>query len=169
MKRSARPVLSCLVLTLVHTYSLASQSEYSDSILRGISNEGRTRDQPYVTAGDRAYLIGSQEGGFPEMGQHDPGEMGGLWLQPIKLADGFWASVREEASDREIPLAEAEDLVTYPHGTRFRYGSVLEGLEIERFQFSPDGEPGIIIQYQIQEHDRSSQATWRCCSRPGPS
>ena len=150
MKQSARSVLSCLVLFLIHTHSLACQSEYSDTILRGISNEGRTRDQPYVTAGDRAYLIGSQEGGFPEMGQHDPGEMGGLWLQPIKLADGFWASVREEASNREIPLAEAEDLVTYPYGTRLRYGSVIDGLEIERFQFSPDGEPGIIIQYQIR-------------------
>ena len=149
MKRSARPVLSCLVLTLVHTYSLASQSEYSDTILRGISNEGRTRDQPYVTAGDRAYLIGSQDGGFPEMGQHVAGEMGGLWMQPIKLADDSGPAYGTRRAivtpcpkpriSSPIPTAPASD--TTPS---------LDGLAIERFQFSPDGEPGIIIQYQFR-------------------
>ncbi len=39
----------------------------------GISNQGRNKQKPYVTAGDRTYLIGTQDGNFPDMGQHVPG------------------------------------------------------------------------------------------------
>ena len=48
---------------------------------------------PYIAAGDRAYAIGAQDGGFPDMGWHVKGEMGGLWAHPIKLLDGFWLRV----------------------------------------------------------------------------
>lgn len=150
MKRTTRRALSCLPLALILAPPLAAQGEYAAAAMRGISNEGRHRDQPYVTAGDRAYLIGTQDGGFPDMGQHTPGEMGGLWLQPIKLADGFWATVRDESSGRERALREADELVTYPYGTRVRYGAVLDGLELERLQYSPDGHAGIVVRYQLR-------------------
>ncbi|MGZ8391795.1 MAG: alpha-L-rhamnosidase-related protein, partial [Gemmatimonadales bacterium] len=39
------------------------------------------------------------------------------------------------------------EFINYPHGNRFRYGPVLDSLEIERFQFSPDGHPGVVVQY----------------------
>src|SRR5512147_1348653 len=81
------------------------------------------------------------------MGQHVPGEMGGLWLHPIKLIDGFWATVTDLATNHEIALSESPELVTYPYGNRFRYGRVLDSLAIERFQFSPDGQNGLIVQY----------------------
>jgi hypothetical protein len=134
----------------MHAHPLASQSKDAAAAMRGISNEGRTPGQPYVTAGDRAYLIGTQDGGFPDIGQHTPGEMGGLWLQPIKLADGFWATVRDSTSGREVALSEADELVTYPYGTRLRYGPVLDGLEVDRFQFSPDGQAGVVLQYRLR-------------------
>ncbi|MGH7581047.1 MAG: trehalase family glycosidase [Gemmatimonadales bacterium] len=117
--------------------------------MEGISNRGRNLHQPYVTAGDRAYLIGTQDGDFPDMGQHVPGEMGGLWLHPIKLVDGFWARLRDKATGREVALSRADELVTYPYGTRLRYGLV-DGLEIERFQFSPQGQPGVVVQYRFR-------------------
>ena len=47
----------------------------------------------YVAAGDRAYVIGSEDGRFPPMGWHIRGEMGGVWAHPIKLLDGYWFSV----------------------------------------------------------------------------
>ncbi len=151
MRSPVHSVAFCLLFTtLMHPDPLVSQSEDAASVMRGISNQGLGGDRPYVTAGDRAYLIGSQDGGFPDMGQHVPGEMGGLWLHPIKLADGFWAAVRDETGGREIALSRAAELVTYPYGTRLRYGSVLDGLEIERFQFSPDGQPGLIVQYRFR-------------------
>ena len=84
-------------------------------------------------------MIGTQDGNFPDMGDHVPGEMGGSWVHPIKLIDGFWAAVRDLATDQEIALSEAVEFVNYPYGNRFTYGPVLDSVEIERFQFSPDG------------------------------
>ena len=70
------------------TIPSAATNDYAAHILAGISNQGQTKQQPYVTAGDRTYLIGTQDGNFPDMGQHIPGEMGGLWLPPIKRLPG---------------------------------------------------------------------------------
>ena len=150
MTRIVRPVLLACSLSLTNAHLLPSQDEYAAPILAGISSHGRNQRQPYVTAGDRTYLIGTQDGNFPDMGQHVPGEMGGLWLHPVKLMDGFWATVTDLATDRELPLSESTDLVTYPYGNRFRYGPVLDSLEIERFQFSPDGQDGVIVQYTFR-------------------
>ena len=147
MKSVIRSVpLSCL-FALTCAQALPSQSDYARPILAGISNHGQNKGEPYVTAGDRAYLIGTQDGNFPDLGQHVPGEMGGLWLHPIKLIDGFRARVTDLATNQEIALSESSELVTYPYGTRFRYGPVLDSLAIERFQFSPDGQDGLIVQY----------------------
>jgi glycogen debranching enzyme len=119
-------------------------------VLAGLSNHGQHKGRPYVTAGDRTYLIGTQDGNFPDMGEHVPGEMGGLWLHPIKLIDGFWATVTDLATNQDVGLSESTEFVNYPFGNRFRYGMVLDSLEIERFQFSPDGQQGLIIQYRFK-------------------
>ena len=124
--------------------------DYASDILAGISNQGRTKQQPYVTAGDRTYLIGTQDGNFPDMGQHVPGEMGGLWLPPIKLIDGFQARIAEVGTDKEILLSESAEMVAYPYGNLFRYGRVLDDLDVERFQFSPDHQQGLIVQYRFK-------------------
>lgn len=50
---------------------------------------------PYVTGGDRLYSIGAQAGGFPAIGFHVEGQMGGIWQQPIKLLNGYWLTVRD--------------------------------------------------------------------------
>ncbi|HKU15399.1 MAG TPA: hypothetical protein VJQ52_13465 [Steroidobacteraceae bacterium] len=114
-----------------------------------ISNEGRTNRQPYVTAGDRTYLIGTQDGNFPDMGQHVPGEMGGLWMPPIKLVDAFQARVAEAATGKETVLAESKEMIAHPYANQFKYGEVLDHLDIERFQFSPDRRPGLIVEYRF--------------------
>ncbi|HET7553288.1 MAG TPA: hypothetical protein VFK04_18485 [Gemmatimonadaceae bacterium] len=127
-----------------------------------MSNHGQNERQPYVTAGDRAYLIGTQDGDFPDMGQHVPGEMGGLWLHPIKLIDGFWATVTDLATGRESALSESSELVTYPYGTLLRYGAVLDELEVERFQFSPDSCQGVVVQYTFTNaSDNAKQLEFR--------
>jgi glycogen debranching enzyme len=80
--------------------------------------------------------------------------MAGLGVHPIKLADGFSAALRHTAEGREIPLSEAGELVTYPYGTLLRYGTVIDGLEVERFQFSPDGEPAVVVEYRLRNTGR---------------
>ena len=142
-------VILSLSLALTNAQLLRSQSDYAAPIMAGISNHGQNQGQPYVTAGDRAYLIGTQDGNFPDMGDHVPGEMGGLWLHPIKLIDGFWATVTDLATRQQVALSESAEFINYPYGNRFRYGPVLDSLEIERFQFSPDGQQGLIVQYSF--------------------
>jgi glycogen debranching enzyme len=132
------------------TIPLPATNDYAANILAGISNQGRTKQQPYVTAGDRTYLIGTQDGNFPDMGHHIPGEMGGLWLPPIKLIDGFQARIAEVGTDKEILLSESAEMVAYPYGNRFIYGRVLDDLDIDRFQFSPDHQQGLIVQYSFK-------------------
>ena len=162
MRCVIRSALLSLLLALSSTRRLPSQSDHATAILAGISNHGQNEQQPYVTAGDRAYLIGTQDGNFPDMGQHVPGEMGGLWLHPIKLIDGFRASVTDLATNRDTALSASSELVTYPYGTRFRYGAVLDGLEIERFQYSPDGGQGVIVQYTFSNaSDHAKQLEFR--------
>jgi len=142
--------LLSLSFELINTPSLWCQVEYAAPVMAGISNHGQNLSQPYVTAGDRAYLIGTQDGNFPDMGEHVPGEMAGLWLHPIKLLDGFWATITEPATHQQAALSKSPEFITYPYGNRFRYGPVFDSLEIERFQFSPDSQSGLIVQYQFK-------------------
>ncbi|MGY5846249.1 hypothetical protein ACW6QP_02425 [Salegentibacter sp. HM20] len=41
-------------------------------------------------------MVGHQDGSFPDLGWHIPGEMGGIWNNPIKLMDGFEAYIHLE-------------------------------------------------------------------------
>jgi glycogen debranching enzyme len=96
------------------------------------------------------------------MGDHVPGEMGGLWVHPIKLIDGFWATVTDSATGQEAALSKSTEFVNYPYGNRLRYGPVLDSLEIDRFQVSPDGQPGVIVQYAFANRaDRTRQLTFQ--------
>ncbi len=149
MKSAIRSLLLSFAFALTNAHLLLSQSNYATPILAGLSNHGHTKSQPYVAAGDRVYLIGTQDGNFPDMGDHVSGEMAGLWLHPIKLIDGFRASVTDLATNQGIDLSESVEFVNYPYGNRFRYGPRLDSLAIERFQFSPDGQEGLIVQYTL--------------------
>lgn len=150
MTGATSSVLLFFSLALTRPHVLLSQDDPATAILAGISNHGQNKKEPYVTAGDRTYLIGTQDGNFPDLGDHVPGEMGGLWLHPIKLIDGFWASVTDEATNQDVVLSESTEFINYPHGSRIRYGPVLDSIEVERFQFSPDGQPGLIVQYTFK-------------------
>jgi glycogen debranching enzyme len=145
-----RPLLLLLCLAPAASRAAAAQANYAAPILAGLSNKGQTGAKPYVTAGTRTYVIGTQDGNFPDLGEHLPGEMGGVWLHPIKLIDGFRATVAEPATGRGVVLSSVRDFITYPYGNRFTYGPVLDSLEVERFQFSPDGREGFVVQYELR-------------------
>ena len=150
MKQSFPATVLALGLIATLTSPTAAPSDYAAPVLAGISNHGKNEQQPYVTAGDRAYLIGTQDGNFPDMGHHIPGEMGGLWLPPIKLIDGFQARIAEAGTGAETLLADSKEMIAYPYGNLFRYGRVLEDLDVERLQFSPDHQQGLIVEYRFR-------------------
>lgn len=95
---------------------------------------------PCITPGDRAYAIGTQDGAFPDLGWHVPGEMGGVWTPPLKLLDGFWLQVNGSW------LTGAEEYSVSPSMTRHHYLREHD-THIVRTQFAPDGEPCVIVRY----------------------
>lgn len=97
---------------------------------------------PYLTAGDRAYAVGAQHGGFPDLGWHVPGEMGGVWAPPLKLLDGFWLRIDGHW------LVTADCFAAGQLETRHEY-SLEGGLRVVRTQFAPDGEPAIVVRFEL--------------------
>jgi hypothetical protein len=103
----------------------------------------RRLDRPFIVAGDHAYLIGQQDGLFPDMGWHIPGEMGGIWAHPIKLLDGLWLRIDDTW------LTRADQFVVGPYWAEHRY-SLADGLQVVRQDFVPDGEPAVIVSYTFR-------------------
>lgn len=99
---------------------------------------------PCVTAGDRACLIGTQDGLFPDMGRTIPGEMGGLWAGDLKLCDGFFL-----AAD-DVPLRACDAFEARPEGCTFHYRLQEAGLHVARSQFIPDGEAACIVELTVE-------------------
>ncbi|WP_194775081.1 alpha-L-rhamnosidase-related protein [Pararhodonellum marinum] len=100
---------------------------------------------PFVTAGDRVYMVGHQDGSFPDLGWHVEGEMGGIWNHPIKLMDGFTAAIGYDGAS--FCLDQATGFTNYPFANKHLFGESLQGLEVERFQFVPEGKQGLIIEF----------------------
>jgi glycogen debranching enzyme len=96
---------------------------------------------PFATTGDRLYVIGHQNGQFPDLGWHITGEMGGIWAHPIKLLDGFIVSINGQ------DLYNAESFTNFPMANQHRYQT--KNLQIIRTQFVPDGTLGCIIEFEI--------------------
>ncbi|WP_127142361.1 glycogen debranching protein [Flagellimonas marinaquae] len=105
-------------------------------------------ESPYVTAGDRVYMVGHQDGSFPPLGWHIKGEMGGIWNHPIKLMDGFEVELTTEQDT--LPLDSASSFTNYPFANKHTYSFENEDLLIERIQFVPDGTQGIFIQFILK-------------------
>lgn len=103
-------------------------------------------ESPYVTAGDRVYSVGHQDGSFPDLGWHVTDEMGGIWNHPIKIMDGFQLAVGIEDM---TCLANAELFTNYSIGNKHEYADVNE-IKISRMQFVPDSIQGLVIEYLLK-------------------
>ena len=117
-----------------------------------IKGDANYLSSPYVTAGDRVYMVGHQDGTFPPLGWHIKDEMGGIWNHPIKLMDGF--EVEMTINDRVLPLSKASGFVNYPYANKHLFEFEQEDLLIERIQFVPDGLQGILVQFIIKNNSQ---------------
>ncbi|MEM9675492.1 MAG: glycogen debranching protein [Bacteroidota bacterium] len=135
------PEITNLLATMADTESIPGRMEYLNS--------------PFVTAGDRTYMVGHQNGQFPDLGWHVAGEMGGIWDHPIKLMDGFTASITSDG--QSFCLAEADTFINYPFANRHIYSSTPANLRVERFQFVPDGKEAVVVQYTFINQSEEAQ------------
>jgi hypothetical protein len=105
---------------------------------RELSTSDRLGDRRYVAAGDRAYVVGYEDGRFPAQGWHVGGEMGGVWTQPLKLVDGVWFSIDGAWLGPATRFTSGWGYVR----TKFPSSG---SLTVTRTEFAPDGRRAVLF------------------------
>jgi glycogen debranching enzyme len=134
---------------LILIASIAGAAPSPDGPTR--STMDKLAQKRYVAAGDRAYVIGSEDGRFPPMGWHIRGEMGGVWAHPIKLLDGYWFAL----NDKWIP--QASRFTTGAGYVQMQFPTTA-GLEVTRTEFSPDGSPVTLVGLTLRNPTSTSRS-----------
>lgn len=154
-----RPLLALLFLYLFFTSCHTDQPivDFSTIVADSPAIEGKTAylNSPFVTAGDRVYLVGHQNGSFPELGWHITGEMGGIWDHPIKLMDGFAIAITTDG--QTLLLDSAATFTNYPFANRHLFSFPEQSLTVERWQFVPDAKEGLVIQVILKNTTQDAQ------------
>jgi glycogen debranching enzyme len=148
---SLRRVISIVVAAcaLVLIATVAGAQPNPDGPTRPTTE--RLADKRYVAAGDRAYVIGSEDGRFPPMGWHIRGEMGGVWAHPIKLLDGYWFAL----DDQWIP--QASSFTTGTGYVQMQFPTTA-GLEVTRTEFAPDGSPVTLVGLTLRNPENTTRS-----------
>ena len=110
----------------------------------------------YVAAGDRAYVVGVQDGSqVPAVslnpngiGWHITGQMGGVWAHPIKLLNQFQFFLNGNLLPAATKFVSGEGYV------RLELPPT-NGLEISETQFAPDGLPVVLVGVQLRNSNPS--------------
>lgn len=108
---------------------------------------------PFVTAGDKLYLVGHQDGTFPPLGWHVKDEMGGIWAHPIKLWDGFTAAYT--VGGKHVVLDRANQFINHPFANEHLYEGA--DIQVRRFQFVPDGKAAVYVEYVLENKTNQTQ------------
>ncbi|MBQ8236660.1 MAG: hypothetical protein IJZ39_00705 [Oscillospiraceae bacterium] len=122
-----------------------------------------TRPQ-YVCSNEKIKLIGGIDGYFPDFGHHLENEMGGLWLYPLKLLDGFWMHFTDETGKLADCWMKADAFENFPQKCEFSYGNGLGHTPVTatRTELAPEGIKGIIVRYTFENH---SAEPVKCATR----
>lgn len=129
---------------------ISSLFEFSERIV----GKSEYLASPYATAGDRLYMVGNQDGTFPDLGWHVQGEMGGIWCHPIKLLDGFEMEIT--VNNKKYVLNKADSFENYSFGNKIIYSTLSQDFTIERFQFVPDGKKAVYVEYLIKNKSKNN-------------
>ncbi|MBW2938333.1 glycogen debranching protein [Aureisphaera sp. CAU 1614] len=144
-------LLSLLLISIVASCSKSNPQVFSEILKDSpfINGKPEYLSSPMVAAGDRVYMVGHQDGSFPDLGWHIKGEMGGIWNHPIKLMDGFDIVLDDGTST--FTLNKATSFTNYPYANMHTFNWKEKNIEIERWQFVPDGKEGMVVQLVIKK------------------
>jgi glycogen debranching enzyme len=142
----SKVVAACFLILLTSVAGAAPGPDGPTRPTTDLLNQKR-----YVAAGDRAYVIGSEDGRFPPMGWHIRGEMGGVWAHPIKLLDGYWFAL----DDQWIP--QASSFTTGAGYVQMQFPTTA-GLEVTRTEFSPDGSPVVLVGLTLRNPENTNRS-----------
>nr|BBH94280.1 hypothetical protein KTA_24790 [Thermogemmatispora argillosa] len=116
------------------------------------------RKRYYALSGRRLYAIATLDGSFPDIGWHQPGEMGGLWAPPLKLLDGYWFALRLPASNEPLWLVHPEHWQWTAAGVTLSYTLPTLGLSIERCEWIVPDESALVIQLSLKAQPHLTEA-----------
>ena len=125
-----------LIVLLVLCLSLVIAAEAGAAPTLSVSD--RLKDRRYAAAGERARIIGFEDGRFYANGWHITGEMGGVWSEPLKLVDGVWFGIGDEW------IGPATRFTSGWGYTKFDLPTTA-GLQLERTDFVPDGRRAAVF------------------------
>jgi len=145
--------ISLLLITCKQEKEIRISSFLEDS--PNITENKAYLNSPYVIAGNKVYMVGHQDGSFPNLGWHIKGEMGGIWNHPIKLMDGF--DIHLDYGEKSYSLNNATTFTNYPFANKHNFSLEEKSLKIERFQFIPDNTEGIAVQLEIFNDGNTTQ------------
>jgi hypothetical protein len=141
--------LAALTLSLASPVCLDAQQSTGYPTRSTTTNLSEKR---YVAAGNRAYVVGVQDGTFPQIGWHITGTMGGVWSHPLKLLESYTISLGGSA------LPAAQQFTSGPGFVQLNYPAA-NGLQVAQTQFAPDGVPVVLVGLQIQNTSSQSVTT----------
>src|ERR1700683_948651 len=140
---NAKRLFPLVFLAFVHPSPVWAQSAPQPANYPTRSTTENLAAKRYVVAGDRAYIVGTQDGAFPGMGFHIKGHMNGVWSHPLKLLDSYQFILDNTA------LPAAEKFTSGPGFVQLNL-PVTSGLEITQTEFAPDGLPVVLIGLELQ-------------------
>ena len=105
----------------------------------------------YVSAGDRAYEVGTLDGAFPQIGWHVKGHMNGVWAPPVKLLNSYQFLINGQ------PLSNAIQFTSGAGYVEFGYPET-NGLQITRTVFAPDGIPAVLVALSLRNVSSQTQS-----------
>jgi hypothetical protein len=149
---------------------MASDASNQDGIRPQLSGDVSGR-RWYAVTGRRMYSIATLDGQFPDVGTHQPDEMGGVWAPPIKLLDGYWLGLRvnsrptgwlqwpgRRAAERPVTwLTSAATWRIAPDGMTLGYRSPVLGLQVQRREWIVPDESVLVVDVTLSQLDG---ATW---------
>ncbi|HEY7124195.1 MAG TPA: hypothetical protein VH540_09625 [Ktedonobacterales bacterium] len=114
------------------------------------------RQRLYAVCGTRLYSIAAMSGGFPAIGDHQPGEMGGVWTPPLKLLDGYWVGIRQPGQAVHW-LTSAAAWQIAPEGVTLSYTLSELGLAVERLEWVIPDEPVLVVDLTLSRLEPALQ------------
>ncbi|MBV9488612.1 MAG: hypothetical protein JO069_02660 [Verrucomicrobia bacterium] len=147
-------ILVAGLLSFVTAISIPARSDPAVTVpgsLLSRSSSENLGSKRYVTAGNRAYEVGTLNGAFPPIGWHIKGRMNGVWAPPVKLLDSYRFLIGGQA----LPTAHR-----FTSGTgyvEFEYPEI-QGLQITRLVFAPDGIPAVLVRLTLRNASNETQS-----------
>ncbi|MBV9194287.1 MAG: hypothetical protein JO168_09085 [Solirubrobacterales bacterium] len=107
-----------------------------------LSTANRLQDRREVTAGQRSYSVGFEDGRFYANGWHIDGEMGGVWAAPLKLVDGVWFGIDGAWVGPATGFTSGWGYVRYQLPAQ-------DGLGLQRIDYAPDADRAVVFGLQM--------------------